>query len=71
MPSFRPIVPKPTARLDGTPATPDTRIVKQRRHHHKDGEWEENKKKIIQLYIDEDKSAEAVIGILQADFPTR
>jgi hypothetical protein len=65
---FRPLVAKAAAPLAGTPVQPNCRIVKQRRHHHTDTDWEAQKQTIFRLYIEEDRSAEDVIEILARDF---
>jgi hypothetical protein len=65
---FRPLVAKATVPLAGTSAQPNSRIVKQRRHHHTDTDWEDQKQTIFRLYIEEYRSAEDVIEILARDF---
>jgi anaerobic ribonucleoside-triphosphate reductase len=49
---------------------PNAQVTKQpqQRHRHTGKEWEDKKQTIIQLYINEGKSSEAVIKILQDDF---
>jgi hypothetical protein len=47
---------------------PNARVTKQQRHRHTEKEWEHKKQTIIQLYINEGKSAEEAIEILQDDF---
>lgn len=68
MSHFRPIVARPAIPLDRILAAPNTRVAKQQRHRHTEKEWEDKKPTITQLYINEGKSAEAVIEILQHDF---
>lgn len=65
---FRPLVAKATVPLAGMPVQPTSRIVKQRRHHHTDADWEDQKRIIFRLYIAEDRNAEDVIEILARDF---
>jgi Clr5 domain len=65
---FRPLVAKATTPLAGTLVQSNSRIVKQRRHHHTDTEWEDQKQTIFRLYIEEDRNAEDVIEILARDF---
>jgi hypothetical protein len=63
MPPLRPLVA-----LAGTPVQPISHIVKQRRHHHTETDWEDQKQTIFRLYIEEDRSAEDVVEILARDF---
>ena len=65
---FRPLVAKATVPSAGTPVQPNSRIIKQRRHHHTDTDWEDQKQTIFRLYIEEDRSAEDVVKILARDF---
>ena len=65
---FRPLVAKATIPLARTPVQPTSRVVKQRRHHHTDADWEDQKQIILRLYIEEDRNAEDVIEILARDF---
>jgi len=65
---FRTLITKAPVPLAGTPVLPNSRIVKQRRHHYTDTDWEDRKQTIFRLYIEEDRSAEDVVEILARDF---
>jgi hypothetical protein len=68
MPPFRPLVAKPPVPFPDTSVQPNGHIVKQRRHHHTDTDWEDQKRTIFQLYIQEGRSAKDVVEILAGDF---
>lgn len=61
---FRPLIPKGTVPVAGTPEKPNSRTSKQFRHLHTDENWEEQKQTIYRLYIEAGETAEDVITIL-------
>lgn len=64
MSEFRPLIPKGTIPIAGTPGQLNRRTLKQFRHLHTDEDWEEQKQTIYRLYIEAGETAEDVIAIL-------
>ncbi|KAI0531917.1 hypothetical protein GGR58DRAFT_523841 [Xylaria digitata] len=71
MAPYRLISSKPTVPSNHTLvplAQPNTRVVKQRRHHHVPAGWENIKPVIVRLYVEEQRKVEDVIYTLKSEF---